>query len=341
MALGTMDTWLVYRLTGGKSYLTDYSNASRTQLYNIYEKKWDQEICALFGIDPGILPQVQASDDCFGYTDLEGFLPKPVPIHGVLGDSHGALLGQGCLLPGMCKATYGTGSSVMMQTGERPAVSSHGLVTSLAWGLRGRVEYVLEGNINYAGAVVSWMKDNAGLIASPEETEALCRQADPDDSLYLIPAFTGLGAPYWDSCAEGLFTGITRSTGRKELVRAGVECIAYQIADVVRTMEADAGCMVSCLRADGGAAKNDYLMQFQCDILEKEVAVSAREELSGWGAAYAAGLGIGLYGEASMNYGTGMKYRPGMEKGLREKKLAGWRHGVELAMSHGGNEAGG
>ena len=171
----------------------------------------------------------------------------------------------------------------MMQTGERPAVSSHGLVTSLAWGLRGRVEYVLEGNINYAGAVVSWMKDNAGLIASPEETEALCRQADPDDGLYLIPAFTGLGAPYWDSCAEGLFTGITRSTGRKELVRAGVECIAYQIADVVRTMEADAGCMVSCLRADGGAAKNDYLMQFQCDILEKEVAVSAREELSGWG----------------------------------------------------------
>ena len=214
VAVGTMDSWLVYRLTGGKRHQTDYSNASRTQLFNITTLAWDPELLALFGINASCMPEVTDSDGDYGETDFDGWLEKPIPIRGVLGDSHGALFGQGCLKPGMIKATYGTGSSIMMNVGEKPVISDTGVVTSLAWKIGGKVNYVLEGNINYTGAVITWLKDDVQLISSPGETEALAREANPADTSYLVPAFSGLGAPYWDSLAKATLTGMTRTTGK-------------------------------------------------------------------------------------------------------------------------------
>lgn len=328
LCFGTIDTWLVYRMTHGMSYKTDYSNASRTQLFDIFEQKWDEEICQLFGLDAQDLAEVCDSDSCFGETDLEGFFESPVPIHSVLGDSHGALFGQGCLEKGMIKSTYGTGSSIMMNIGETPVLSTHGVVTSLAWGMQGKVSYVLEGNINYTGAVISWLKDDMELIQSPSETEGLCRVAEADDSLYFVPAFTGLGAPYWNSEAKGALTGITRTTRKAEMVRAGVECIAYQIADVVNAMSQDANTEIQELRVDGGPTRNQYLMQFQSDILNRKVLVPDVEELSGIGAAYAAGRGLGLYGDEVFTRLKRQEYAPKMCEDTRVRKYNGWKDAV-------------
>lgn len=328
LCFGTIDTWLVYRMTHGMSYKTDYSNASRTQLFDIFEQKWDEEICQLFGLDAQDLAEVCDSDSCFGETDLEGFFESPVPIHSVLGDSHGALFGQGCLEKGMIKSTYGTGSSIMMNIGETPVLSTHGVVTSLAWGMQGKVSYVLEGNINYTGAVITWLKDDMELIQSPAETEALCRKAEADDSLYFVPAFTGLGAPYWNSEAKGALTGITRTTRKAEMVRAGVECIAYQISDVVNAMSQDAKTEIQELRVDGGPTRNQYLMQFQSDILDRKVLVPDAEELSGIGAAYAAGRGLGLYGDEVFTRLKRREYAPKMCEDTRVRKYNGWKDAV-------------
>ena len=265
----------------------------------------------------------------FGQTDFEGFFEKPIPIHAVLGDSHGALFGQGCLGRGDIKATYGTGSSIMMNIGETPVLSTHGVVTSLAWGMDGKVNYVLEGNINYTGAVISWLKDDVRLIDSPGETESLCREAISDDELYFVPAFTGLGAPHWKSNAKALLTGITRTTGKAEIVRAGIECIAYQITDVVRAMEADAGVKVKELRVDGGPTKNGYLMQFQSDILGGNVLVPDAEELSGIGVAYAAGIAMGIYTMDLFKLMKRKTYSKEMDENLREKKYKGWTKTVQ------------
>lgn len=328
LCFGTIDTWLVYRMTHGMSYKTDYSNASRTQLFDIFEQKWDEEICQLFGLDAQDLAEVCDSDSCFGETDLEGFFENPISIHSVLGDSHGALFGQGCLEKGMIKSTYGTGSSIMMNIGETPVLSTHGVVTSLAWGMQGKVSYVLEGNINYTGAVITWLKDDMELIQSPAETEALCRKAEADDSLYFVPAFTGLGAPYWNSEAKGALTGITRTTRKAEMVRAGVECIAYQISDVVNAMSQDAKTEIQELRVDGGPTRNQYLMQFQSDILNRKVLVPDAEELSGIGAAYAAGRGLGLYGDEVFTRLKRREYAPKMCEDTRVRKYNGWKDAV-------------
>ena len=328
LCFGTIDTWLVYRMTHGMSYKTDYSNASRTQLFDIFEQKWDEEICQLFGLNAQDLAEVCDSDSCFGETDLEGFFENPISIHSVLGDSHGALFGQGCLEKGMIKSTYGTGSSIMMNIGETPVLSTHGVVTSLAWGMQGKVSYVLEGNINYTGAVITWLKDDMELIQSPAETEALCRKAEADDSLYFVPAFTGLGAPYWNSEAKGALTGITRTTRKAEMVRAGVECIAYQIADVVNAMSQDAKTEIQELRVDGGPTRNQYLMQFQSDILDRKVLVPDAEELSGIGAAYAAGRGLGLYGDEVFTRLKRREYAPKMCEDTRVRKYNGWKDAV-------------
>ena len=330
---GTVDSWLVYRLTGGKSYKTDYSNASRTQLFNIFDLKWDEEICGLFGIDPANLAEVVDSDSNFGETDVEGLFPKPIPIHGVLGDSHGSLFGQGCLKSGMIKSTYGTGSSIMMNIGEKPVLSTHGVVTSLAWSMSGMVNYVLEGNLNYTGATITWLKDDLKLIASPAETEKLAREAVSDDSLYLIPAFSGLGAPYWDSRAAAAIVGMTRTTGKAEVVRAGVECIAYQITDIVKAMSEDAGVTVSELRVDGGPTKNAYLMQFQSDIARACVQVPDSEELSGIGPAYAAGLALGVWDEKIFEKLKRIKYEPKMDEQLRDRKYQGWLSAVQRILT--------
>lgn len=330
---GTVDSWLIFKLIGGKSYKTDYSNASRTQLFNIFDLKWDEEICGLFGIDPENLAEVVDSDSDFGETDVEGLFPKPIPIHGVLGDSHGSLFGQGCLKSGMIKSTYGTGSSIMMNIGEKPVLSTHGVVTSLAWSMGGKVSYVLEGNLNYTGATITWLKDDLKIIESPAETEKLARQAAANDSLYLVPAFSGLGAPYWDSRAAAAIVGMTRTTGKAEVVRAGVECIAYQITDIIKAMSEDAGVTVGELRVDGGPTKNAYLMQFQSDIAEAAVQVPDSEELSGIGPAYAAGLALGVWDEKIFDKLKRVKYEPKMEKELRDTKYQGWLGAVQRVLT--------
>ena len=330
---GTVDSWLVYKLTGGRSYKTDYSNASRTQLFNIFELRWDEDICKLFGIDPANLAEVVDSDSNFGETDFEGLFRKPIPIHGVLGDSHGSLFGQGCLKSGMIKSTYGTGSSIMMNIGEKPVLSTHGVVTSLAWIMGGKVNYVLEGNLNYTGATITWLKDDLKLIDSPAETEKLAEEAVSDDSLYLIPAFSGLGAPYWDSHASAAIVGMTRTTGKAEVVRASVECIAYQITDIVKAMSEDAGVTVSELRVDGGPTRNAYLMQFQSDIAEANVQVPDSEELSGIGPAYAAGLALGVWDERIFEKLKRVKYEPKMDRELRDSKYQGWLSAVHRVLT--------
>lgn len=334
IAVGTVDSWLVWKLTGGKRHQTDYSNASRTQLFNLKTLTWDPELLALFGVVPECMPEITDSDGDFGETDLEGWLPAPIPIRGVLGDSHGALLGQGCLHPGMVKATYGTGSSIMMNIGEEPAFSDLGVVTSLAWKLRGKVNYVLEGNINYTGAVITWLKDDLKLIASPGETEALARAAVEGDRTYLVPAFTGLGAPYWDSHARACLCGMTRTTGKNEVVRAALDCIAYQITDIVDAMRKSARLPIWELRVDGGPTRNSYLMQFQSDLLGIPVQVPDREELSGIGAAYAAGLAAGIYDDSVFSRLNRTAYTPLMTEELRAEKTEGWHAAVRMIQQH-------
>lgn len=331
---GTIDSWLVYKLTGKKEYRTDYSNASRTQLFNIFELKWDKELCYLFGIDPTNLAEVTDSDACFGETDFEGLLPKKVPIHSVMGDSHGALLGQGCLQPGSIKATYGTGSSIMMNIGEKPIISTHGVVTSLAWKIGGSVKYVLEGNLNYTGAVITWLKDDLELICSASETEDLARRAIKEDKLYLVPAFSGLGAPYWDSEAKASIVGMSRTTRKAELVRAALECIAYQITDVVKAMSEDSKICIGQLCVDGGPTRNAYLMQFQSDLLTADVMVPDAEELSAIGPAYAAGLRLGLWDETIFTKLKRTAYKPSMEDKKRTQKYAGWKEAVKSVICH-------
>ena len=328
LRMGTVDAWLIWKLTG--QYKTDYSNASRTQLFNIHTMTWDPEVCAAFGIDPAALPAVTDSDAVFGETDLGGLLPRRVPVCGVLGDSHGSLFGLGCVKPGMTKASYGTGSSIMMNTGAKAAASENGLVTSLAWKYRGEVSYVMEGNINYSAAVVTWLKDDMGLIDSPAETEALARAANPQDTTCLVPAFSGLGMPHWISGARAIICGMTRLTGRAELVRAALDCIAYQIGDVVAAMEKDTGIRIPVLRVDGGASKNGYLMQFQSDIINADVARAEGEELSGAGAAYMAGLSAGLYTDAVFENQAFRTYAPQCAPGERERRLALWRGALAL-----------
>lgn len=333
LCCGTIDSWLVYKLTGGREFRTDYSNASRTQMFNIRTLQWDEEVCRLFSIPTGCLAKVTDSDGMYGETDFGGLFKQPVPIRGVLGDSHGALFGQGCLEKGMIKTTYGTGSSIMMNIGEQPA-SSDKVVTSLAWCMGGKVQYVLEGNINYTGAVITWLKDDLQIISSPAETGELAKAANPADTTYLVPAFSGLGAPYWDSNAKAVIYGMSRTTKRAELVKAGLESIAYQITDVIKAMEKDSGISIAELRVDGGPTKNSYLMQFQSDIAQIPVQVPSAEELSGIGAAYMAGISAGLYDLKSVFSGIERKkFVPEMEGQVRETKYEGWKEAVSKVLT--------
>ncbi len=334
LGLGTVDAYLVYRLTG--EYRTDFSNASRTQLFNIFDLKWDQDICARFGIEPVWLPEVTDSNSCFGYTTCEGLFDRPVPVHAVMGDSHAALFGQNCRTQGKVKATYGTGSSIMMNIGAKAVRSGRGLVTSLAWGIDGKVDYVLEGNLNYTGAVITWLKDQMGMISSPGETEALARTAHENDGLFLVPAFSGLGAPYWNSGARAAVVGMDRTTGRAEYVKAALESIAFQIADVVFAMESDSGFDVDTLRVDGGPTSNAYLMQFQSDILQTNLCIPAASELSAIGAGWMAGISLGLWGEEVFERKAGKHYSPAMNQTRRNEKYAAWQQAVQMVLSAAG-----
>lgn len=325
---GTVDSWLIYKLTG--NFKTDYSNASRTQVFNINSLRWDEEICGLFGIEREILAEVCDSNSLFGKTNIEGLLPKPVPVHAALGDSHAALFGQGCLEKGIGKVTYGTGSSVMINSGRAPEFCQN-LATSLAWGMNGSVDYVLEGNINYSGAVIKWLIEGLGLIASAKEAGSFAVKANRNDTTYLVPAFSGLGAPYWKADAKASITGMTRTTGRDEIVKAAEESIAYQITDVVNEVH-KGGIKLRELRADGGATGDIYLMQFQSDILDLPLEVSENGELSAIGAAWMAGMTLGIYPPGIHDTIKRRRYSPVMNAAERERRLSGWQEAVTKAI---------
>ncbi len=332
-AFGTVDSYLVYRLTEGRNFQTDYSNAARTQVFNIRTLEWDRELLDIFGIPFSAMAAVTGSDGDYGVTDFNGYLDQPIPIRGVLGDSNGALFGQGCLNPGMIKATYGTGSSIMMNIGEKPVFTDLGVVTSLAWSLDGKVNYVLEGNINYAGAVISWLQNDVGLIRSAGETEMLAKSANSEDIAYLVPAFSGLGAPYWDEGAKAAICGITRTTGKAEIVRAALDSIAYQVTDIIKIMKEAGGIEHGELRADGGPTKNRYLMQFQSDQLGIPVSIPESEELSGIGAGFVAGLSAGIYDENIFDNMNRTRYSCKMDDEVRQKLYAGWLDAVKGVMT--------
>ena len=333
LCLGTIDSWLVYKLTEGAVFKTEHSNASRTQLFNLHSLQWDEEICKTLGVPLAALPQVEFSDGDFGTTTLNGFFDTPVPIRAVLGDSHAALFGQGCVRPGMAKATYGTGSSIMMNIGPDFRESRSGLVTSLAWGRSGRVDYVLEGNVNYAGAVITWMQKDLGLFESAGDTADMAQAANPEDSTYLVPAFSGLGAPHWNDGARAILTGMSRTTGKNEIVKAGLESIAWQVTDILEAMSRDSGVRLKELRVDGGPTGNPYLMQFQSDMAGARICVQKAEELSAMGAAFLAGIGVGLYDESILTADRLKKaYEPQMDEIVRNKKYDGWKQAVQKSF---------
>lgn len=332
LACGTMDSYLLYRLTHGESFMTDYSNASRTQLLNINTLNWDQEILDAFGIPLNAMPFLNDSDGYFGETDFEGILSHKVPIHAMLGDSHAALYGHGCFEKGMAKVTYGTGSSIMMNIGDKPYQNDKGLVTSVAFKVNGKVSYCLEGNINYSAAIVTWLKDDLHLITTPGESSDCAEKANAADRTYLVPAFTGLGAPYYRADVSAAFVGMSRNTGRNELVKAGLEAIVYQITDIVKLCQDAMNAEHIELRADGGASKNTWLMQCQADILRDSVKVSAEGELSAKGASLCAGRALGIMNEKE-NEKDLVSYGPKMPEEEAKEKYEGWQKAVSLLLN--------
>ena len=332
LALGTIDSWLVFKLTGGKVLCTDYSNASRTQLMNLNTLRWDQNVCSIFGVPLSSLPEIVDSDSIFGKTDLEGVLEEQIPVCGVLGDSHAALFGHNCRKKGGIKATYGTGSSIMLNTGSSPVRSSCGLTTSLAWKVNGDVNYVLEGNINYTGAVFSWLKDDVGVIGSTKEIEPLAKEANEQDTTYIVPAFSGLGAPWWANHAKAAILGMTRATGKKEIVKAGCESINFQINDVIEAMRQDTHLTISSLCVDGGPTRNQFLMQRQSDISNLTVKIPSAEELSAMGAAYLAGMTAGVYDDMVYESVDYTYFQPAMSDEMRRSRLEGWQNAVNTVI---------
>lgn len=335
LRLGNMDTWTIWQMTNGAVHKTDASNASRTQLFNIHSLQWDEELCSAFDIPMSMLPEVCDSDALFGWTDLWGLLPRAVPIHAAVGDSHAVLFSHFCTEKGDAMCGFGTGSCVMVNTGDVPVGSHSGMNSTLAWRVGGEPVYALEGVVNYSGAVVSWLKNNAGLIGNPAETAALARSANKMDHTYMVPAFTGIGAPYWEPDATAAFLGMNRLTGRAELVRAALESVAYQIADLVLCAQRDNGSTVRELRVAGGPTHNDYMMQFESDILNCNVVVAEHEELSGIGSAYIAGLAMGLYDYETLKRNScGTVFVPTMSEERRKECLNGWKHAVETVLNY-------
>jgi glycerol kinase len=334
---GTIDSWLIWNLSGGTVHATDYSNASRTQLFNLSTLDWDDELLRLFGIPRSMLAETRFSDEEFGRTDLGGILPSPIPITGVMGDSHAALFGQNCFSRGMAKASYGTGSSIMMHIGDKPVLSERGLVTSVAWGRGGTVEFVLEGNINCAGSTLSWLADDLGLIDNAKDAGTLASTVPDTEGVYLVPAFVGLGAPYWDSKARASISGITRGTKKAHVVRAAVESIAYQIKDILDLMVEESTTELTELRVDGGLTNDAFLMQFQADILGIRVAPSAVEELSATGSVYMAGLATGFWAskaEIESLRGSIKPYSRTMDGERVARLYAGWKEAINKTLCH-------
>jgi glycerol kinase len=334
LAFGTVDAWLLWKLTGGRVHATDVSNASRTLCLNLTTVDWDDRMCAMLGVPREVLPAIVDSSGPCGETADLGWLPAGVPIAGIAGDQQAALFGQTCFAPGTAKNTYGTGCFALVNTGERPVVSSHGLLTTLAWRIAGRTVYALEGAVFVAGAAVQWLRDGLGVIAAAAETEALARSVPDAAGVYFVPAFVGLGAPYWDQHARGTIVGLTRGVTRAHLARAALEAIAYQSRDVLDAMAADAKARPGDLKVDGGAVANDFLCQFQADVLDAAVVRPAVIETTALGAAYLAGLGAGLWRSldaVAARHAVERTFRPSADAAARSEGYAGWRRAVERA----------
>lgn len=330
LLLGTMDSWLIWRLTGGKAHATDYTNASRTLLFNIHTLQWDDELLKLFGIPKEMLPVVRSSNEIFGVIEDSTLPFSNLPISGVIGDSQGALFGQKCFEPGMAKATYGTGTSVLMQTGEI-VEGTNGLVTSIAWGISGRVSYALEGIINSTGDTIKWLKDQLELIDDIGEAELLASSLSDNEGVYLVPAFVGLGAPYWKPYSRAAIMGMSRSTGKRHIVRAALESIAYQVKDVIELMQSESNILIKNVRVDGGATSNRFLMQYQADMLDIDVIASKIVDLSSMGSIYLAGLGFGIWktlDEIKDLIQEHERYQPLMTNDVRDIYYQGWRQSV-------------
>ena len=333
LLFGTVDSWIIWKLTGGKVHVTDYSNASRTMLFNIHTLKWDEEILRVLKIPQQILPEVKPSSHVYGYTDSKLF-GREVPIAGAGGDQQCALFGQTCFERGEVKNTYGTGGFMLMNTGTAPVNSHNGLVTTIAWGVDNKVEYALEGSIFVAGAAVQWLRDELGLIRDAAESEVLAKSVPDANGCYVVPAFVGLGAPYWDQYARGAIVGLTRGVNRNHIVRATLESIAYQVNDVLTAMQEDSGMPITSLRVDGGACDNDFLMQFQADILNTSVVRPYCIETTAMGAAYLAGLAVGYWRskeEILANHVIAAEFKPQMGQAKRENLLQGWHNAVKAA----------
>jgi glycerol kinase len=332
LLLGTMDTWLVWKLTGGKVHATDYSNACRTLLFNIHKLKWDEELVELFDLNETMLPEVKCSNEVFGHTSPEEIFKHPIPISGLMGDSHAALFGQNCFSPGMAKATYGTGSSIMMNIGEKPIDAPNGLVTSIGYGIDKKIFYVFEGNIHCTGDTINWLKNDVELIKDASETEALAHSVENNNGVYLVPAFAGLGAPYWDNQARACLSGMLRNTRKAHIARAALESIAYQVKDLIDPMQKEGGVELILLRVDGGPTRNRFLMQFQSDMLNREIDCSDVEEASALGAALMAGLATGFWSDISAIMSLrrkGITYSPKMNQEERNRLYEGWKKAVE------------
>ncbi len=342
LAFGTVDTWLLHKLTGGRVHATEYSNASRTLIYNIHERDWDDLLLGELRIPKEMLPEVRDTSGVFGVTDSE-WLGAEIPVAGMVGDQQAALFGQGCRGGGQAKNTYGTGCFLLMNTGGEAPVSNNGLITTIAWGLDGRVDYALEGSIFVAGAAVQWLRDGLGLLKHAAESDGLARSVDDTGGVVLVPAFVGLGAPYWDERARGTVVGITRGTQRAHLVRAALESIAYQTRDVVECVQADSGLSLGALRVDGGASQNDFLMQFQADILGVPVLRPAVLEVTAMGAAALAGLAVGFWRDTDDIESAGgarTRFEPAMVADRRESLYADWRRAVERSRDWTRDESG-
>jgi glycerol kinase len=335
LALGTVDTWLLWKLSGGRAHATDYSNASRTLLYDIRQRRWDPELLRLFSVPQTLLPKVQASASRFGVTASAAFCGPGIPVTGMAGDQQAALFGQGCTRPGEMKNTYGTGCFLLMNLGARWRASQRRLLTTLACGEDGGPVFALEGAVFIGGAAVQWVRDQLGLIKGAAETEAVCRSLKDNGGVHLVPAFVGLGAPYWDSRARGILTGLTRASKAAHVVRAAVESMAFQSAELVRAMEADAGLKIKRLRVDGGASRNDWLMQFQADLLGAQVERPAQVETTALGAALLAGLGAGLLkpSEGRRFAGTVKRFAPKLSAKARTAAMEGWKKAVRQARA--------
>lgn len=335
LLFGTIDTWLVWKLSGGKAHVTDYSNASRTLMFNIHELQWDEELLEILNVPATMLPEVRPSSEVYAHTVDYHFFGRSVPIAGMAGDQQAALFGQTCFESGMGKNTYGTGCFMLLHTGEQAVESKHGLLTTIAWGIDGKIEYALEGSIFVAGSAIQWLRDGLRMFRDADESEKYAQKVSSSEGVYVVPAFVGLGTPYWDSDVKGAVFGLTRGTSKEHFIRATLESLAYQTKDVLEAMEADSGIPLKTLRVDGGAVKNNFLMQFQSDLLDVSVERPKIEETTALGAAYLAGLAIGFWenkDEIKHFWEVDQTFEANMEEKERVSLYDGWKKAIEATM---------